>query len=460
MAQSFKICPICNTPSHANAPLCSTCGASLGNVASVMAEQARPVRAPVRYDHRYGETDLFEGELQNRRGTILFGVVLLLAVIVCGAGVFALSPQLVATMMQYTATPSPAPTQLPQNNAPVNDIPLETNTPRPTLQLATVTPAPPTPSPSPTQGPCIQRVQSGDNLIGLAGNCGHRDLIIVTQILEINGLESAESIQVGQDIEIPWPTPTLDPAFVTEEATAEDSVEDDTALVERDGELIPVEQALRASMAIATATDIPGVMLHQVQSGESAVSIALRYGADIEILSQLNPEVTFSQCDFGEISGGPNCIVEIYAGQNLRVPAPTPRPTLSPTPSGSETPTPPPSPTFNAPSLLKPDQRALFARDEIITLRWVTSGTLGEDQAYRIRVEDETAGKVFNDNTREMAFIVPEGWQGEDAARHTYNWSVSVIDEDDPDNPIFSTATRMFTWEGREIPVLPEQEEE
>ena len=125
------------------------------------------------------------------------------------------------------------------------------------------------------------------------------------------------------------------------------------------------------------------------------------------MLSQLNPEVTFSQCDYGNPAGGPECTVLIYAGQQIRVPAPTPTPTLSPTLSGSETATPTLTATFNAPSALSPADRALFMKNEFITLRWVASGTLSEGQTYRVRVEDMTAGKVYSADTTDLVFHSP-----------------------------------------------------
>jgi hypothetical protein len=139
--------------------------------------------------------------------------------------------------------------------------------------------------------------------------------------------------------------------------------------------------------------------------------------------------------------------VNLYEGQRIRVPAPTSTPTLSPTPSGSETPTPTPTPTFNAPNAKSPGNRALFQRREIVTLRWTASGTLGPDQVYRIEVEDVTSGVRYVADTIEQLFIIPDAWQGQDGQRHEFSWSVSVIDEDRPGEPFYTTEPRTFTWE-------------
>jgi hypothetical protein len=186
-----------------------------------------------------------------------------------------------------------------------------------------------------------------------------------------------------------------------------------------------------------------------VVKDENIIVIALQYGVNVEVLSQLNPEITFSQCDFSLDTGGANCIVQIYEGQLIRVPAPTPTPSLSPTPSGSETPTPTATPTFNAPSALSPSNRESFRADEFVTLRWVASGTLSPGQVYRVDVIDQTTGSVFSASTKELFFIIPEGWQGQNNENHTYSWTISVINTDSPGNPFYITEARTFVWQGR-----------
>jgi hypothetical protein len=163
----------------------------------------------------------------------------------------------------------------------------------------------------------------------------------------------------------------------------------------------------------------------------------------------LNPQIPFSQCDFQYDSGGGRCTVLLQVGQQIRVPVPLPTATLSPTLSGSETPTFTPTPTYNAPSALSPGNRAMFGRDDLVTLRWVASGSLSAGEAYRITVENITTGSVYTADTSELFYIIPGDWQGRDARRHQYRWTVSVIRLDEPDNPTFTTEARLFTWEGR-----------
>jgi hypothetical protein len=455
LTQSYKICPICRTLSHPNAAICSTCGATLSDIPSTQDGIRQKAEKPT-YDNRYGEADLFEGHLSRKPEMLVTGGMVVLAVLICaGVLVFAVprvSDYFASVRGERSGTINPSVfTPVPTRGGAISvTVEMSTDTPRPTRLFSTVTPAPPTSTATPTQGPCTVQVQPGDDLMTLAFNCGHRSLDIIPIILEMNGLDAPESLQAGEVLEIPWPTPTLGPAAAPPEET-EAAGSDGVAMADDGSTLAPAEEALQASHAMATETLQPGVTWHQVQPNENIVVIAFEYGADVEILAQLNPEVTFSQCDFGNPAGGPNCMVQIYAGQLLRVPAPTPVPTLSPTPSGSETATPTATPTFNAPSLVSPDHRSLFERDQLITLRWVGTGRLGRGQAYRVQVEDQTAGVVWTADTQEIFLIVPEAWQGQDAQRHDYQWSVSVISTDHPDNPTFTTEARLFSWQGRGV---------
>lgn len=441
-----KICPICATSAHERATTCSNCGASLSHVEAVDRLPGTREPAPISYDFHHGETDFAEGTLRWKGGTYFLAGTLILIVLACSGITFYSAARLMAFLDSPSNSAGGAAT-LPSTANPAQ---LVTNTPRPTLFLATVTAdAPPTrtitPSPAPTEtpGPCFQEVRPGDSLIALVSRCGHRDLDVIALVLELNDLDSPEVIQAGQTLEIPWPTATPDP---NQEATATPQEEANSSpliayVPNSEGEVVFVAP---------TPTLQPGVTWHRIARGENIISIAYQYGADLKILSELNPEVTFSQCDFGQFSGGPSCVVNIFEGQQLRVPAPTPTPTLSPTPSGSETPTPSPTPTFNAPSARSPGDRTLFRRSELVTLRWVASGTLGEGQVYRINVEDLTANKSYSMDTTELFLIVPETWQGSDSRRHEYTWTVSVIDLSNPDNPYFSTEPRIFVWEAKD----------
>jgi LysM repeat protein len=405
-------------------------------------------RAALPYSNQYGESDLFEGELRqrSRRALTVLGVLMLL--LVCVGGVLLFAPVLLGT----ATTPFGATSTLTSSfvmatmaaTATVQPLDLATNTPRPAPSFVTVTPAPPTQTPIPPPTPCIRIVQPGDTLYAIALACGYREASIIDVIVAENELSSPDALVIGQEIIVPPPTQVSEQATTATETSPE-------------GALLPQGIALAASVAeetrapgvTPTATLQPGVMWHIVQPNETMLAIAVQYGANAEILSQLNPEVPFLQCDFEFDSGGPRCIVQLGIGQQIRVPAPTATPTIPPTPSGSETPTPTMTPTFNAPSALSPGDRALFQSDQLVTLRWVTTGTLATGDVYRVQVRDITSGREFSADTRELFLIVPSDWQGRDQRRHEYEWSVSVLIAASESAPVFATQPRTFIWESR-----------
>lgn len=432
--------------------MCSTCGTSLTDV-PVVSETVKTSPNKTAYDHRYGEADLLEGEGQRRGAVALFGGLLVLIALACVAG-------LVWAGFHWLAPAAAVPTSAASTST-AQSLVLVTNTPAPSPVLATITPLPPTPTDTATPGPCTHKVKAGDDLISIVFACGYRTLDVLPLVLQMNNLSGANMIQVGQDIVVPWPTPTGGVATQEVASTmAADASGDISAGVQVAA--LPSSTQLDVSgleLAIAgtippptsapTATLLPGVEWHIVQPNEDIAGIAFEYHTDVQALSQLNPEITFSQCDYGNPAGGPDCQVLISVGDKVRVPAPTPTASLSPTLSGSETKTPTPTPTFNAPSALSPANRALFRSDELVTLRWVTSGTLAAGETYRVHVKDLTSGQDYTSDTTDLSFILPSDWQGKDGQRHDYQWTVSVINVNQPDQPFYTTEPRLFTWEGR-----------
>ena len=200
---AIKICPICNVQCAAASAQCPNCGAALARVSSW--QEGPESFAP----EQTGLTDLAESRLRWRCGTCATFLVLALAALICaGIGL-----QLVSWLGTYSAA-APAPTGQAVSSPTV----AATNTLLPTLYLPTVTITPrpsPTSTYTPTRPPCLQQVKSGDSLIALVSRCGHRDLEVIELVLERNDLASAELIQVGQQLAIPWPTSTADALAAT-----------------------------------------------------------------------------------------------------------------------------------------------------------------------------------------------------------------------------------------------------
>lgn len=430
--------------------MCTTCGSDLSKVtASSRQRHVKSTQQQVDYDFRYGETDLFEGSVSSAARTYLvFGVTLLVGILIGGFGL--------AFVMGWFA---PEETVVPANEIAITD------TPPPTFELPTVTLGPPTvtptftpsatftPSVTPTRSPCSITIQSGGSLIGAVTNCGHRSLDVMPTVLALNGISNQSQVSVGQTILIPWPTNTPDPnATVTPEPTVVGSLfGDDTNTDDNtDGEVILVNEAIDAFAATITPTLPAGIQWHYVQPQENLISIIVQYEADVKTLSELNREIDFARCDFGMRFGGPECIVQLSQGQQLRVPAPTPTPTYTPSPDPNATATPTPTATVNIPSVFSPADRAFFYENELVTLRWVPSATLRSGETYRVDVEDITTGETYIGFTQDIAFTVPLDWRGTSEVRHNYLWSVGIVSLEATDDVQFQTDPRSFVWEGQE----------
>ena len=431
MAESFKLCPICQAQNQFNATQCATCGTTITDAAVWRSAEDDGPRKD--YDFRYGETDLSEATVSTRgRLLSLVSVILALLVGIIAAATILLpgsvgeTPSVIATSAVTPDRPLlPTVTQGP---------PTATFTSSPTETLV--------PTITPTPRPCIRRVTAGDSLIGIVAGCGHNSLEIIPTVIAINGIVDETRIQIGQEIVVPWPSPTVDaratvaPAVDSAALFDEDSSSDELALLSFD-----------PFAPTPTSTLLPGLMWHTVVAGENMIVIALQYDTNAKVLSDLNPEIEFALCEFGQTYGGPECIVNLSQGQTMRVPAPTPTLTPRPTLSGSETPTPQPTATENTPHVIAPSNQAFFGQQDQITLRWIATGTLQADEVFRVAVSDIATGVTNTADTRDLYFIIPPQWQALDDQRHTFMWQVSIVNaESGTINHM--TETRTLVWQG------------
>ncbi len=435
MSESFKVCPICKTHNHPNISLCTTCGTSIADV-ELSSRQAQTTQSQVAYNYRYGETDLYEGSVRGIGRTFTIGIFIMGILLGIGLTIVALAPSFSNSVtIAETFTPTPSPT-LRQLATVTIGVATTTRTPTPTITF--------TPTETNTPEPCIQTVVAGDSLIGIIIRCGHNTRDIVPTVVQLNGIADETRIQVGQQIIVPWPTGTTDPnAIPTETPESSANNEGESSSVSDEITLL----AFDPFAPTATSTLLPGVMWHTVQPQENMIIIASQYGANAKVLSDLNPEVDFARCDFGLTFGGPECIVQLSQGQQVRVPAPTPTQTIEPSPSGNETATPRPTATLNVPNAINPPNQAFFGKLEQVTLRWVATGTLADNEIYRIAVSDITSGETFTADTRELFHILPQDWQATDDQRHNYIWQVSIVNTTN-NASTFSTQARTFVWQG------------
>lgn len=436
MSQSFKICPICENNNDANARVCTNCGADLRR-ASVVARTDEH-QTGKNFDFRQGETDLLESSLSGAASFYLvIGLTLLIVAVFI---VFGLSlstnifnPVPEAPSPEFAGSPSPLPT-----------LNVATVTIGPPTATFTFTPAPTsTPTITPTPGPCVITLPQGQNLTWALMQCGHRSLDVMPTVLALNNLPSDSSVREGQQIQIPWPTATLDP-----NAQPSATVEGDADAGADNSSIVLVDESIEAFQPTTTPTLPPGVMWHQIQPDENIIVIAMSYNTNVQTLSQLNRQMDFARCDFGQTFGGPECIVQLFQGQMIRVPAPTPLPTLSPTPDPNATATPTPTATYNEPQVYSPTNRQFFYVDELVTLRWVPSATLNAGEAYRIDVHDLTSNMSYVAYTTEIFFTLPQDWQGRESERHEYEWTVGIVNQNETNSVRYQTESQSFVWQG------------
>ena len=348
--------------------------------------------------------------------TIALLVVIVSLIVACSPSPVAPTPTL---QVELITTSTTAPT-VSASPSPTSEAQFVPPTPTPTA-------LPPTESftPSPTPGPVEYIIQPDDTLLFIIQQppFNYRDLSVIDDILRLNpSITSADRLPApGTTILIPLPTPTP-----TLEGT------------------LAIEQPNIPVVTLPVSTTI---IQHTVREGETIIGIAEQYRATLRILSNLNPEVGFFNCDFDNPSGGPDCTVLLEVGQAINVPAPTPTPTLSPTPSGSETPT--PTPTAAAPLVSFPPLDAVINASTPFTLQWVSIGILQPDQVYLVQLEDVTAGSSYNDITRANSYRIPTSLVPSDGQPHQFRWRVSVAQPNEQGLYDFTGAQgewRSFSW--------------
>lgn len=452
MANSPIRCANCGAYNLKNAEECGICEAPLYKRGGQQRVSRNIIDAPPLYDPGEGEDDLMV------RGLYSTPVATILIVLLC----ILLSTGLAGGAYLFLSNGDEPVEEEPLSDIeeteivpPTRDMPTSfpTNTrPAPPI-FPTVTPLPPSATPTATPGPCVQTAGAGDTVYAMALRCGHRDLSIVPIIVENNiGLECDTCLREGQELEIPWPTPTPggEPTEVPN-ATAEPGFNTPVSA----NAITEAVNEFGTPDAFATffvePTLRPGLQWHTVETDQTLITIIQLYGADAKVISDLNPEIEFLQCDFGERYGGQGCSVMLFEGQRVRVPAPTGTPTIPPTSSGSETPTPSLTATFNVPGAFSPEDGAYFGASSLITLRWTATGTLASNEVYLITVENLDRNRTFQAQTEELFFVVPDEWQPSRDDTFEFEWTVSIATIEG--NQITSTrqqsTPRRFQWRGQ-----------
>ena len=272
-----------------------------------------------------------------------------------------------------------------------------TATPTPTL-TPTPSPTPPfTPTPVP---PREYIVQPGDNIFYIA------DIFQVDyqDILAFNNLNENSILQVSQKILIPPAKPTPTPSPTPPEET-------------------PI------------FSPTPKQVIHIVQSGETLIGIAQKYGVSVSDIMGAN---NVANAD------------EIRAGDQLIIPQGT-APEAVPGPG-----TPTSIATYAPVTLLQPLDASTFkGAGKTILLQWLSSGVLRENETYRVTVEQISGsiryGPVYLQAT---ALHMPaDRLPAPDDPYREFKWTVIIMRQvgvGSDGTPLYGVispaASRTFTW--------------
>jgi LysM repeat protein len=279
----------------------------------------------------------------------------------------------------------------------------ETITPTPS-NTPTLPPPTATNTPEPSPTPITYQVQADDSCLGIAAFFD----ITLESLITLNNLPIAcDTLSIGQTLLIPQPTPT------------------NTALPS-------------ATFSIAEQTEAACEKVeYVVQENDTLGTIAENYQVPMEAIREEN--------------GLPGDTVPL--GQAIIIPLCR----RFATPGPSPTPTPPPP--YPAPNLLLPADGAPFTiADDSITLQWASVGTLRENEAYAVYIEDATAaqGITLLDYVTDTRYIVPVTLRPSENRAHAFYWWIVVARQtsiDESGNPIWEDAgtmsvRRVFTWTG------------
>ncbi len=284
--------------------------------------------------------------------------------------------------------------------------PTETATITPTATETLAPTALPTQTPLP---PFDYTVRSGDTCGGIAVAFS----VSVQSIVIQNNLPSSCIISVGQKLKIPYPTPTPAPP--------------------------PTDVPNAATQTAQACEKVP----YTVQANDTLSSIAANYNVPQDAIRFYNG-LSGDNVFIGTTIVIPLC--ERYA-----TPGPTPTATL-----------PPP---YQAPPLLLPADGAAFTlANDVVTLQWSSIGTLRENEAYQITIEDVTAGGIHHtEYVTDTKYIVPTTFRPNDNLAHVIRWWVTTVRQngvDEQGQPVYDSAgaiseKRVFTWVGVTVEKTP-----
>jgi LysM repeat protein len=274
-----------------------------------------------------------------------------------------LYPSATPTVVRPTRTPTPIPTEAPIAQAAATEAPV---TPTPTIA--------PTNTP---QEPRFHQINSGDTLfsISLLYN------VSVESLLELNPIDPS-ALQSGQNLQVPWPTPTPP--------------------------LAPVEVDINGSIFIADPTDCPR---YEVLGGDSLFGIAVSHNIDLQALlvaNRLNEQAFINP-------GDTICIPTVYEKFDFGDDDNSAEIAITPTPTG--------------PQLLFPQENAQLDDTMPLILQWLAQKDLADDEIYMVEVTDLTAvdSHPYREYVRQTSLQLPQSWQPPAGEAHEFRWRVRIV---------------------------------
>jgi LysM repeat protein len=261
------------------------------------------------------------------------------------------------------------------------------------------------------QAPFEYTVAAGDTCGGIAITFG----VSVQSLIILNNLPaSCNSLVVGQKLKVPYPTATPPP-------------------VPTDTPLAATQTALACQHVVVT-----------VQENDTLSSIAANYAVPQQAIKDYNGLSTDN----------------VFIGQSLTIPLCARAATAGPTPTAT---IPPPYP---GPNLLLPvDGSAFTLANDAVTLQWASVGTLRDNEAYQVTIEDVTSGQSrrITEYVTDTKYIVPTSFRPKDNIAHVMRWwvvTVRQIGTDAQGQPIYNSAgspsdKRVFTWVGAAVEATP-----
>ena len=291
----------------------------------------------------------------------------------------------------------------------------------PTIELTpsetgTITPTgteAPTQTPIPTETalpPFEYTVRDGDTCGGIAIAFE----VSVQSLVILNNLPTTCIIAPNQILQIPYPTATPAPP--------------------------PTEVPNEATQTADACEKAP----YTVQANDTLSSISLSYNVPQDAIKFYNGLPT------DNVLIGQTLLIPLCA--RFATPGPTPTATL-----------PPPYPAANL--LLPADGAAFTLANDVVTLQWASIGTLRENEAYQVTIEDVTSGqgRRLTDYVSDTKFIVPTSFRPNDNLAHVIRWWVTTVRQngvDDQGQPLFESAgaiseERVFTWVGVAVEGTP-----